>query len=87
MDKKKSVKKIKNEYTASHNIEDECLKSLTNITVHCLPLNMTSVLPTMDAGIISTFKHYYKKLLEYLNQLEETTELCIINIKTPYMCV
>jgi DDE superfamily endonuclease len=38
-------------------------RTWTNITIHFLPPNLTCCLQPLDAGIIATFKAYYKKYL------------------------
>jgi hypothetical protein len=41
----------------------EFFDSLTNVKVHFLPPNCTSVIQPLDQGIIHAFKNIYKKLI------------------------
>ena len=41
----------------------EFLDSLTNVKVHFLPPNCTSVIQPLDQGIIHAFKNIYRKLI------------------------
>ncbi|CAF0987135.1 unnamed protein product [Brachionus calyciflorus] len=53
------------------------------LKIHYLPPNSTSCLQPMDAGIIKTFKSYYRKLLvtHLINQFDKNQEIELINIK------
>ncbi len=56
-----------------HNISlDFKNNKLTNVELHFMPPNTTSVLQPCDQGIIKTFKLYYRKLLvNYLLEISE----------------
>jgi hypothetical protein len=72
-----------------HNISLDLKNKLTNVELHFMPPNTTSVLQPCDQGIIKTFKLYYSKILvKYLLELSEnekeftplTASQAIINI-------
>jgi len=55
-----------------HNISLVLKNKLTNVELHFMPPNTTSVLQSCDQGIIKTFKLYYRKLLvKYLLELSD----------------
>ena len=57
--------------------------NFSNIKVHFLPPNSTSVLQPMDQGIINVFKQYYRKrlvkwMLEKLNNTGELRKVSVL---------
>lgn len=56
--------------------------NLTSVTVLFFPANCTSIVQPLDAGIISNFKHHYKRLLlnDYWGQIQAGNEIQEINL-------
>ncbi len=64
-----------------HNMSQELINQLTNVKVVMFAPNMTSNIQPLDAGIIHSFKCYYKKLFlaNLINQIEDYNEYELIN--------
>jgi hypothetical protein len=78
--KKKVLLLIDN--AGGHNCTIEFLDSLTNVKVHFLPPNCTSVIQPLDQGIIRAFKSKYRQLIVKFMLLCAREEREYTHIKT-----
>ena len=63
-------------------VHSKDFNNFSNVKVHFLPSNSTSVLQPMDQGVINVFKQHYRKRLvkQMLVKLDSIGELRKVNV-------
>ena len=64
------------------NSSSHCEMALSNIKIHFLPANTTSICQPLDQGIIKCFKGYYRKklLLNMISKVDDNSQSSQINL-------